>query len=358
MKTPMLQSAADRPPADASEAADWWLARRALGSLSSRQEAAFQAWIAEPANRAAYDLAQGLFDEAGSFAAEPEILGLRAQALEAPLHPRRSAAPLRLAAGAVAAGLLLTGGLAWFLGQDVAEDRAASGATEAALHTAQRYETRIGERREIRLDDGSMVSLNTGSLLEVAYTASRRDVRLLRGQALFQVAHNHAWPFVVTAADRQVTAVGTAFDVRIDGPQVKVVLVEGKVRVDPIHRQGLQRLIPQLAEADVAAGQELTAREGAPSVVVSAADVRRAVSWRWGQVVFRDDSLASAAAELNRYSETRILVTDPRIAALKVSGVFSTDRPENFVAAVTAFYPIRVERTAPHVTELKWRQAG
>jgi transmembrane sensor len=149
--------------------------------------------------------------------------------------------------------------------------------------------------------------------------------------------------------------VGTAFDVRGDGGQVKVVLVEGKVRVDPIRHEGLEKLIPQLAEEQLTAGEQLVASPGAGPVVVAAADIQRATSWRSGQVIFRDDTLAAAVAELNRYSDKRIEVDDPRLAVLRVSGVFSTDRPENFVAAVTTFYSIKAIQTAPGVTELAWR---
>lgn len=343
------------PPADPYEAADWWVAKRALGLLSTRESAALEVWLEDDRNRAAFDLVQGVHEQAGAYAGEPEIREMRAEALKAGPLGMQERSWGRVAATGAAVVLLLGGG-GWLLLREPSNGAAAvADAGEASLPTTQRYETRVGERREVRLDDGSVVTLNTGSLLEVAYNPARRDVRLLRGQALFQVAHNKAWPFVVSAGDRQVTAVGTAFDVRVDGSRVRVVLLEGKVRVDPLRREGLERLIPQLAAEDLGPGQQLVASTGAPSVTVAAADIQRAVSWRNGQVIFRDDTLGAAVTELNRYSETRILVNDPKLSALKVSGVFNTDRPENFVAAVTTFYPIKAVQTAPGVTELSWR---
>jgi transmembrane sensor len=343
------------PPADPYEAADWWTAKRALGLLSEREAAALDSWLQDDRNRAAYDVVQGVHEQTAAYAAEPEIREMRAEALSA--APRASDGRRwgRMAASLAVAALMLGGG-GWLLLREPSNRAGAvADAGEASLPTAKRYETKVGERREVRLDDGSVVTLNTGSLLEVAYNPARRDVRLLRGQALFRVAHNKAWPFVVSAGDRQVTAVGTAFDVRVDGTRVRVVLLEGKVRVDPVRREGLERLIPQLTAEDLAPGQQLVASAGDREVTIAAADIQRAVSWRSGQVIFRDDTLGGAVAELNRYSETRILVDDPKIAALKVSGVFNTDRPENFVAAVTTFYPIKAAQTARGVTEISWR---
>lgn len=341
------------PPADPQEAADWWSAKQALGTMSPRDEAAFDRWLRTEGGQAAYDLSQGVQDEAAVYAAEPEILAMREQALNA-THP----ATPRPVWSRVAAGLavvLLAGGAGAYMLRAAPPEVSVEGMPAPPGSATKRYETRVGERREIRLDDGSTVALNTGSLLEVTYNSARRDVRLVRGQALFQVAHNRAWPFVVTAGDRRVTAVGTAFDVRLDGPRVRVVLVEGKVRIDPLQRRGLERVIPQLGEQELDAGEQLVAREGAKDVVVATADVQRAVSWKSGQVIFRDDSLGAAVAEMNRYSDDRILIEDPRVAALKVSGVFNADRPQNFVAAVTTFYPLRAVRTSAGATELEWR---
>ncbi len=223
-------------------------------------------------------------------------------------------------------------------------------------HGAVRYATRVGERQTIALTDGSIVALDTASVLDVDYSAARRDVRLVRGQALFQVAKNRARPFVVTAGDRQITATGTAFDVRVDRGEVRVVLVEGRVTVTPIARSGLAKLFPALETQIMAPGEALVADRAKP-VSVTAADVAQDTSWREGQVIFRDDTLSAAVAEMNRYSTNQIVVDDPRIAGLRISGVFGVSRQENFIAAVTAFYPIEVERRAPNITVLVRRFA-
>src|SRR6185437_5132157 len=93
-------------------------------------------------------------------------------------------------------------------------------------------------------------------------------------------------------------------------------------------------------------------------VSIEPADVDEATSWRNGQAVFRDERLADAIAEMNRYTEVKIVVVSPTIQDLKISGVFRTDRQDNFVAALTAFYPIVADRQSPGIIALKWRDSG
>ncbi|HEX6861011.1 MAG TPA: FecR domain-containing protein [Caulobacteraceae bacterium] len=329
------------------EGATYWVARRRLGLMSAADEAAFAAWKADRANAAALADVEGVIEEVGAVAAFSEVRAMRQAALAA--APARRA-PWRLA-GSIAASLaaLVMAGT-WAASLPPAPETAPI----AAVH-AQRYVTGVGEQRTVRLDDGSLVSLNTASVVEVAYSPGRRDVRLLRGQALFDVAHNPSRPFVVTAADRKVTALGTRFDVRLDGAAMKVVLVEGRVKVEPLRPAGLERLAPVLARRTLEAGEALVADPG-EGVDVAVADTERATSWRRGQVVFRDDTIATAVAEMNRYSDTQLVVDDPRIASLKISGVFGVTREKNFVAALTSFYPIEAVERSPRVTALTWRE--
>ncbi len=354
MTNPYPRFTGKRPPADSREAAEWWLARKSLGLLSGRDAALFEKWVSVAGNAEAYARLEQFDSELGAMAAEPEILQMRAVALN---HKPGLSADYWRWVFPIAAAMVLAIGLTW-IGLAKPQLPAPTLEADLTIPTSERYETRVGEQRQVRLSDGSIVTLNTGSLLEVAYTAKRRDVRLLRGEAMFKVAHNAAWPFVVTAADRNVTAVGTAFVVRVDGPDIKVVLVQGKVRIDPLRPTGLARIIPALSEDDLTPGEQLTAVEGKARATVEATDVQRATSWENGQVIFQDDTIEAAAAEMNRYSDTRILVNDPRIGALTVSGVFNAKRPQDFIAAVTTFYPIVSVHPSADVTELKWRDAG
>ncbi len=346
----MIRARQEQLPADPHEAAAWWLARRRLGLAVSRDEDAFDRWLAEPANAAAWDATEGPIAALSEVAAHPQVIAMRETALAARGHLARSVRRWT-GWGAIAAGL--AAGMLW-LAAPIGTVSAPSAPIEATAAPI-RYATRIGERRDIRLPDGSQVALNTGSVVEVVYTAGRRDLRLLGGQALFRVARDPNRPFVVAAGDRRITATGTAFDVRLsEQGVVTVLMVEGHVTVEPARREGLARLIPAVARESLEAGEGLSAPP-AGEVRIAMADVERATSWTRGRVIFRDDLLPAAVDEMNRYSSVRLVVADPRVATLRVSGVFSAESNENFIAALTAFYPVEATRQSPRVITLRWR---
>lgn len=328
------------------EGATYWVARRRLGLMSPADEAAFDAWRADAANAEALADVEGVVDEVGAVAAFAEVRAMREAALAA--APARRPAWRTYGAMAASVAALVVGGL-W------ASNLPPAPQAPVASVDAQRYVTGVGEQRAVRLADGSTLALNTGSVVEVAYTPTHRNIRLLQGQALFEVAHNPARPFVVTAGDRVVTALGTRFDVRLDARAVKVVLVQGRVKVEPLRPAGLERVIPVLGRDTLEAGEALVA-DSADGVEVATADTEQATSWRRGQVIFRDDTIAAAVAEMNRYSDTQLVINDPRIGELKISGVFGVTREENFLAALTSFYPVEAVRRSPRVTALTWRE--
>jgi len=332
------------------EAATYWVARRRLGLMSAADQSAFDAWRADPENAAALADLDDMVEEVGAIAAFSEVRAMREAALAA-APPKR---PPWRAFGAMAASLVAMV-LAGTYVANLPEAPAHSTAPIVPASAIQRYVTGVGEQRTVTLADGSTVALNTGSVVEVAYSPARRDIRLLQGQALFQVAHNASRPFVVTAGDRTVTALGTRFDVRLDGQAVKVVLVEGRVAVEPLRLRGVERIAPVLARHTLDPGEELIAVPDA-DVQVASTDTAQATSWRRGQVIFRDNTVADAVAEMNRYSDTQLVIDDPRIAQLKISGVFGVTREENFLAALTSFYPIEADKRSPRVTALTWRQ--
>ncbi len=224
------------------------------------------------------------------------------------------------------------------------------------------FETSVGERSTITLADGSIVSINTNSLVEVSFSAAERRVDLLRGQAYFEVEEDVNRPFVVQAGDRRVVALGTAFDVRFDREDlVEVTLVEGRVKVDKVSRgrdaptQGDDQTSPDPIE--MTPGHRLIARvASAPEVVVT--DTMEETSWRNGQLLFRERPLASAVEEMNRYSlQKLVLADDPRVRGVEVSGVFNSGgRAASFVNALQALHPLDAERTGRDEITLVWRE--
>lgn len=342
----------EQPPVCAEEAAIWWATRRQLDPARFASDEAFRQWVAEDVNaRAWHDVARRI-DQVGAFATMPEIREMRRTALEVARNPRRLYRH-RWATGAAIAASLAG---AFFLG-DILGLKPADPAP-ISTGNVQRFATAIGQRRDVLLSDGSKVTLNTASLIEVRYSSDRRDVRLLRGQAMFHVAKNADRPFVVSARNRLVTALGTAFDVQIreDG-QLQILLVEGSVRVDPSRQQGWGRIIPALARTDLMPGQQLITK-GPDAGEVTAADVERETAWNRGVLVFRNETLNDAIKDLNRYSQFQLVVDDPEVAALKVSGIFPTADQENFIAALETLYPVRARREQGGTIRLVRRAAS
>ncbi len=319
-------------------AADWHT--RLDEDDSAQTYAEFDAWLAaDPRNKAAFDAVERACGSLAEARVDARVLKLRREALSATHRLRffRFAAAAAVVGVAVAIAYVVS---PLFKDLDTARPAMIMGTTTEG----GAFRTAVGERSNITLSDGSSVVLNTNSRVEIRFTPEQRNVRLLAGQAWFQVAKNPDRPFVVEAGNRRVTALGTAFDVRLDThDSVQVTLAEGKVSVEPI-LSPLARWIsaPPMPELLVA-GEALIASDDAP-VEKRKADVAKVVSWRQGQVVFDNDTLAAAIDEINRYSSTRIELADPALGQLRVSGVFKAGHSDSFVETVTGHYPLRVAR--------------
>lgn len=342
-----------RPGNDPRELAAGWLMREEDGGLRPDEIATRDAWLAEhPDHVAAYDATRQAMGRVDGVAADPRILALRASALSS--SPGQSR-PLGRIAAAFAAILVLAGTGVGVVTGDRPMSAVIATLEQAAHPGAAVYRTTVGERSTITLPDGSVATLNTDTILRVAYNDRARDVRLVRGQALFEVAHGKAKPFEVYAGDRIITAVGTVFDVRLQGDDVKVALVEGRVRVRPRGVQGASA--PPTPQVVMAPGELLEARPTEPMRVQNF-DVARETSWRSGVLVFDETPLAEAVAELNRYSKDQLVVDDPAIAAFHVTGVFKTGDMNRFARTVEEILPVDLETRSNGTIVLSRRSAS
>jgi transmembrane sensor len=217
------------------------------------------------------------------------------------------------------------------------------------------YRTALGEQRTITLADGSRVTLNTDSVLRTRGSNGQRLIYLDRGQAFFKVAHDRAHPFIVTAAGRTVTALGTEFDVRVDRGRFHVVLVEGRVKVEaPVaaarREAGAPAEAPKSQATELVAGSQLVAVSDR-DWRVARADIPEETAWVTGWLKFDGQPLGDVVAELGRYSNQRIVLADPALASAPVSGRF---RPENMGAFVRALETYGIARVAAETpTEIR-----
>ena len=210
---------------------------------------------------------------------------------------------------------------------------------------SQTYITAIGGRQQITLSDGSEVELNTDSMMRVRINNGRRDVVLIRGEALFHVAHDTSRPFLVTAAATLVRAVGTAFSVRIRADNsVDVVVTEGRVAVGSPRPDtaGEPELTPSAAA--VAAGEAAAVSRGRlTSRHLSAEELARKLAWTdpaGPHLSFWGETLSEVVGEFNRYNVRHLSIADPQIQQIRFGGNFKASDLDGFVETLKAFHVI------------------
>lgn len=310
---------------DAEAAA--WLARLHADDQDAGLRPALEAWLAEtPEHAAAFDRANSVWAILPRAATDnQDEIGLQAAPRVARRTAQRPRRPLsRPAALAMAAALSLLAGL---------------GVVWWSLADAGDYATRVGEQRVATLEDGSRIALNTDSHLEVRFDSDRRRIDLGQGEAMFEVAHDADRPFVVIAGDTRIVALGTVFTVRRTRDDVVVTLIKGRVAVS---HQGSRNAIAGDAVVTLRPGEKLTESVNGPSRI-EPQSIETATAWRRGQTVFEDTPLGLAVAELNRYGGPEIVIDDPRLAALPISGVFATNASD-FAEAAAALHGLRLEK--------------
>ena len=301
-------------------AAVHWFNHHRAGDMTPDDERLFAQWLSQaPENRDAYEEMERDWAILGAVAEDPEILAAREADRRVFDNPRRMR---RIAAVAAAALLAMTS--AWM----VVDSGLVRGVAEPAGVEVAAYRTNLGQRMTFSLADGSEVTLDTDSELLTSDMRETRNLELVRGRAFFRVAEDPARPFIVRAGDKTVRAIGTAFEVSKEGAAVTVTLVEGAVRVaedDGLLRPG--------HHVDMQPGGQLSAL-GTRGWVVEPVDVEQQTSWLNGQLVFLGDPLAEAVAEMNRYSEQKIVFLDGRIPERNIVGVFRTGDVDSFVRAI------------------------
>jgi len=303
-----------------------WVARIDAAALDPADQAELDRWLAgDDRRRGAFFRAQSawrMLDRAS-------VMGAGARDVIEP-----EAAPERLAptrrrmlwgGGALAASLVagIGGAMLWPRSPD-------------------EIETALGEIRRVPLHDGSLAAVNTATRLAVDLRPEIRNVRIDMGEAWFQVAKDRERPFVVTAGDVRVRAVGTAFSVRRLGDGADVQVTEGVVEVWTVNRPDAVRRI--------AAGARTFVNDmaGPAAPVEASLEIDRTLAWRNGQLIFDGDTLADAAAEFNRYNRVKLEI-DPALASERVVGRFRTNEPDAFARAASAMLGARVQIGAERI---------
>ena len=348
------------PPAIEAAAADW--VTRCDAGLTSAEQQIFQDWLGADARHAdAFDRlteAWSVFDRVqGGGAISAVLAGLAVRAK----HRRR-----RQLQGAVAAMILLGSGL--FLLRSIPSD---PGPMSRLAVNGQVEEASIVANNAIRqLPDGSIVELKVGAEISVHYAVAARRVTLLKGEAYFRVMKDATRPFYVEANGIAVRAVGTAFSVQLRPTAVEIFVKEGAVDVDhavvgQAHAGGDRRIVRVNAGKRFVALTKLrlprSVKGTAPVHLesfaepqpVSEAEMNHQLAWRDTRQDFSGTTLSEAVALLNRHNLTQLLIEDPMVGGLRVSGSFRSDNPEGFARIVGASFDLQAERRGEHLLLLR-----
>ncbi len=214
------------------------------------------------------------------------------------------------------------------------------------------FSTVVGQERTVTLADGSVVALNTNTRIKVHFSGVRRVIYLLRGEAHFHDVRDRARPFYVLVGNARIQAIGTQFEVRLRASrQIDVLVNQGLVEVRT--QFGRASSAPRLQS--LSAGQRL-AIDGRRMRVTSVSPRRvvDALSWRYGALVFDNEPLARAAAEVARYTRAQIVLR-PGVGQLRISGRFRTDDVHGFFKALALALPVRVNHTPPNLITIRRR---
>ena len=319
------------------ELAAEWLVRRDRGLTPAEQDDFLQWLAADPRHGDALARQQAtwreldlLSDWRPEHAPEPNP-ALLAPPRRAARRPFRWLVPVALASAAAVVAV-------FFFHLDA---RSHSPIVAEKIAVAIGYEQRF-------LDDGSLLELNRGASVVVAYTAAERRVLLLTGEARFTVAKNPTRPFVVSAAGVETRAIGTAFNVRLASGSVEVLVTEGRVQVAP--SSPTPAPLPMLG-----VGEKLTVPlENDPNlnsspaalvpVAVGAEEIARALAWQPRLLQFSSAPLAEVVAEFNRYNTLQLALADPALAAFPVTTSFRSDNAEGFVRLLEVTAGVQAER--------------
>lgn len=308
--------------------AEQWLARLLDPGCTAAEREAFEQWrAASPAHASAYRQAEQLWnlsDEA--IQGDPALMAAAQRAVHGP-RPRsryRWAIPALAAAALLVAALLIVP--AWM--------------SRHGTPAGADYRTAVGQRRTISLQDGSSILLDTNSEVRVHYSDATRRVDLLRGRAQFSVHGDTHWPFVVHAYNGTVTALGTRFQVMLDDDRVGVTLLHGKLAI-------ATRTDGKVRHAYLTSRQRLDFDRAGAIGPVQPADMRLAKGWTTGKLFVHNWRLPRLLAAMNRYSSTQVVIDDPSLLDLRISGVFHVGDQKTLVLALENGWPISATRPAP-----------
>ncbi|MBW2367233.1 MAG: FecR domain-containing protein [Deltaproteobacteria bacterium] len=359
-----------------SEAKDW-LMKIKSGPMTSRQQRKFQIWLKKnPAHPAELNLMKAIWNGSDVLKDEPSVIMERNrwQASEQLRVTRKKSLRASINFPGLKPVALAACCMLIILSVLMIHSETTSNIT---------YRTETGEQRTVYLSDGSSVHLDAETIIENGYASDLRHISLKQGRAHFSVFHDPARPFVVTADDVSIRAVGTQFNVHkeIKG-KIRVAVTEGSVEVkqkpdtiaqtettSPVvsivtsttadeMRQIQEVKTSAAAPKIITAGQEIVIDKAKQDIQITKVNIQKANDWQTGRLRFHKKPLAEVIDEINRYMEKKIVIGDPQIADIPISLNFNVNHRKTFVKALENTLSIVSTTNAKGQTVLVRRNIG
>lgn len=317
-----------QPPSALEDEALTWVVRLHSGHASGQDVRACAAWQnISPAHQRAFREASILWEEIGSVDSSRRA---SSQTIwPADPHRRRWWPRLRRWS-LVACFSLLT--IAWFSWKPLLN--------QFRFQTAE-HRTAVGQQEEVVLQDGTRLTLNTDTALNVVFTPQQREIYLLKGEAAFSVAPDSMRSFIVRSQDTATTALGTKFTVHTQSDSVTVTVSEHTVQVSALHR-------PAAADMVVREGQQVSYSTDGGWSGARSVDTNQVSAWQRGKMIFEAQPLGAVVADLNRYRHGHIFILNPSLRTLPVTGVFEINDPEAALRVIEQTLGIHDTNLSPY----------
>ncbi len=211
------------------------------------------------------------------------------------------------------------------------------------------YLTAIGKQQTVALRDGSRVQLNTDTIIDIDFDDMRRKVRLVKGEALFEVVHDQSRPFLVYVGTNVIRAVGTAFVVKLIQDEVEVTIKEGRVEFKSLKDDTQNRLKKELtvASAVIDAGQTMRLNKEIQTLKkIATEEIDRKLAWRDGLIIFSGEPLGYVVEEINRYTPIKLVITDPSLSTLRIGGRFKIGETDAMLEVLETGFGVTINRVS------------
>ena len=328
-----------------------WIARLDRGGLSEEELVAVREWIGRsPEHYASISRLADIWSDLDGLS---EILdGVKPRT---PIHEVRGGQQSKIWSRPARAGVFAVLIMAVVIGVFFGSSNIYRSYTTQESTWQASYLTAIGKQQTVTLRDGSRVQLNTDTVIDIDFDGRHRKVRLVKGEALFEIIHNQSRPFLVYVGTNVIRAVGTSFVVKLIGDEIEVTIKEGRVELKSLDDDTQNRLKTELtiASAVFDAGQTVKLNKEIQTLQeIVTEEIDRKLAWRDGLIIFSGEQLDQVVEEISRYTPVKIVITDPELNMLRIGGRFKIGETDAMLEVLETGFGVSVNRVSKDLVYL------